>query len=409
MAAVGISSSAIAEFHPGKITHCPGRPDLVYVPNRLDSSDYSGDVLWRQPDTVQLSEANERRAVASPTGEATAGPGLSKGHIRPRPSSAEHTHLEIWHGAGAIKIVRPAPAVGSEPVARGEIAGFSRKSRKRMMDTLAKVRMGDDVELPLFVTLTFPDWVPDPEAALRAFDVWVRRLERRFGRGGDGLESSGVGVIWRKDVQIRKSGEVSKDKWVPHYHLLVWGASKRMPYEAEQGEWVTMAQGEDGGWVETVLVSDGKGGKVVGQRSEISPGADDRLIEWVSRSWYDVVGSGDVRHYRAGTNVQTARTPQGVRSYLAKYMAKPDEQGVLGSPYCLGRWWGVRGRKWLPWGRREVVRCTPEQAAKIVRVARRYMRSKSGRCVKMARGSFMLYINSSDQWVKYVNEVLKST
>jgi hypothetical protein len=66
--------------------------------------------------------------------------------------------------------------------------------------------------------------------------------------------------------------------------------------------------------------------------------------DWLSRSWYEVVGSGDPRHLAAGTNVQLAHSHRGVLSYAAKYCAKaeqlpPDWQGGV------GRWWGVYRRK----------------------------------------------------------------
>lgn len=68
--------------------------------------------------------------------------------------------------------------------------------------------------------------------------------------------------------------------------------------------------------------------------------------QWVSESWYEVVGSGDARHLAVGTNVQLARSHRGVIAYAAKYTAKrqelPDDwqDGV-------GRWWGVFNRERL--------------------------------------------------------------
>jgi len=65
---------------------------------------------------------------------------------------------------------------------------------------------------------------------------------------------------------------------------------------------------------------------------------------WLSQSWYEVVGSRDERHLRAGTQVQPVRSHRGVLSYAAKYTAKreqlPDDwQGGV------GRWWGMYGRE----------------------------------------------------------------
>jgi hypothetical protein len=75
--------------------------------------------------------------------------------------------------------------------------------------------------------------------------------------------------------------------------------------------------------------------------------------EWLSSSWYEVVGSNDPRHLAAGTNVQQARSHRGVVAYASKYVAKAEklpESWVDG----VGRWWGVFNRaalciEWRTW------------------------------------------------------------
>jgi len=68
--------------------------------------------------------------------------------------------------------------------------------------------------------------------------------------------------------------------------------------------------------------------------------------DWLSQSWYEVVGSGDPKHLDAGTQVQLARSHRGVVAYAAKYTAKAQrlpaswQEGV-------GRWWGVFNRRGL--------------------------------------------------------------
>lgn len=75
----------------------------------------------------------------------------------------------------------------------------------------------------------------------------------------------------------------------------------------------------------------------------LTVGAPFLAKEWLSRSWYEVVGSHDQRHLSAGTNVQLARSHRGVVAYAAKYVAKHQalptdwQDGV-------GRWWGVFNR-----------------------------------------------------------------
>lgn len=66
--------------------------------------------------------------------------------------------------------------------------------------------------------------------------------------------------------------------------------------------------------------------------------------EWLSRTWYEVVGTGDERHLTAGTQVAQAQSHRGVLSYAAKYVSKAQ---ALPSSWQggVGRWWGVFGRK----------------------------------------------------------------
>ena len=280
---------------------------------------------------------------------------------------------------------------------RGTVAEFSRKSRQRMMATTNKIRMDAEKGLPVFTTNTFPDRVPEPKEVLRMWEVFWKKVERRF---------PGVAMIWRKELQGRKSGEISVGLWVPHYHGLIWNRPLSMEYEEEHGEWVTVERKEDGCWVETVYAKDASGAKVVARVNSIAAGAGDRFIEWYSRTWYEVVGSGDLRNYDAGTRVEKLREPNGVRFYVSKYVAKVDEEGVLKSAHCLGRWRGVKGWRFIPWGERVVFECTRGQASKLMRLARRYVRSITGRKYHFSRITMNVFINNSAQWMRLVAYVL---
>lgn len=66
----------------------------------------------------------------------------------------------------------------------------------------------------------------------------------------------------------------------------------------------------------------------------------------VARSWYDIVGSGDERHYRAGTRVEELRSGRrGMCKYASKYAAKQDQKGVPSGYENVGRFWGVCGNR----------------------------------------------------------------
>ena len=67
--------------------------------------------------------------------------------------------------------------------------------------------------------------------------------------------------------------------------------------------------------------------------------------EWLSRAWYEVVGSGDERHKRAGTQVARVLSYKKAIAYAAKYVAKVSTND---DPQYVGRYWGVLSRRALP-------------------------------------------------------------
>lgn len=157
---------------------------------------------------------------------------------------------------------------------RGEVSGFSRKSRRRLLNLVNQIKR-KSLESALFITLTYPSEYPDVEDAKTHLDTFVKRLKRR---------SNGCSVIWR--IELQKRG-------APHFHLIVLGVR---------------------------FVSK----------------------DWLSQAWYEIVGSGDLRHLRAGTNVSRVRHFRQMISYASKYVAK------LGEDDIPGRQWGVYGRNCLP-------------------------------------------------------------
>jgi len=95
-------------------------------------------------------------------------------------------------------------------------------------------------------------------------------------------------------------------------------------------------------------------------------------IEWLSRTWYEVVGSGDERHLRAGTQVQQVASWRRVIGYAAKYLAKEAADLPAEWRAGVGRWWGVHQRQNAP---REAMEVALEGAAffKVRRVLRRFI------------------------------------
>lgn len=221
---------------------------------------------------------------------------------------------------------------------RGEINKFSRASRKRMLDTLCKLRAS--AGLPQFATLTYPGEFPhDSQVWKLHLDLFGKRLVRAY---------PGASAVWKLEPQARSA---------PHYHLIIYGVPFSQSF---------------------------------------------RL--WLSRTWYEVVGSGDERHLRAGTNVQPARSLQGVKAYASKrYMGKElSEDDLKGHAEKVsgwaspGRFWGVLNRSALPVGKRFMVKIPLKDAAavKVVRSARLVYQHKTGRHVVSGASAITLYVSA---------------
>lgn len=114
-------------------------------------------------------------------------------------------HICTWLGGGlvqasATKTITAQKGGGK----RGKITLFSRASRRRLMQTIAKTKKS---ALPVFITLTYPgEWSKDAKRWKRDLRVFWMRLERRFPH---------ISAVWKLEFQKRGA---------PHYHLLVWGA-----------------------------------------------------------------------------------------------------------------------------------------------------------------------------------------
>lgn len=157
---------------------------------------------------------------------------------------------------------------------------------------------------PLFAHLTYPGEFSRDPAR------WKRDLRCLSARIHRKFPHSSL--VWRLEFQARQA---------PHYHLFVWG----VPFSRE-------------------------------------------VQLWLSRCWYEVVGSGDERHLRAGTTLQVVRSWRGAMSYASKYLCKSEQAAHEG----VGRWWGVCSREQVPWGELVIYQLTAREAARVVRLFRRF-------------------------------------
>jgi hypothetical protein len=113
----------------------------------------------------------------------------------------------------------------------------------------------------------------------------------------------------------------------------------------------------------------------------------ERLTKWLSRAWYEAVGSGDESHLRAGTSVDLDQSLKGsdalrLALYFAGYSTRKDKEyqhkvpaeGWVDENGSTGRFWGYFGVKPA-----EVeVRITPEELAEVKRLLRARERCQRG-------------------------------
>jgi hypothetical protein len=244
------------------------------------------------------------RSAAEASTETQSTPCLSP-HISP--------HVEYRTGARVLKAHRGGAKDklfgGGQ---RGEIKGFSDESRRRLMLTIQSIRT--DAELPLFITLTYPQSFPDARSSKVHLDTFCKRVKRAF---------PNVGLIWKLEPQQRLA---------PHYHMMLWGWNV-----GDNQNWVPQA------WY------------------EIAGGGDPKHLHWH-------MGALGNQHC-----VQQVRTWNGVTSYASKYLGKTFQvEGWEG----VGRYWGVINRDNIPFGELVQQEVTREKAIEIMRCQRRFAHRK---------------------------------
>jgi hypothetical protein len=176
-----------------------------------------------------------------------------------------------------VVVRREGAAPPLEETERGAITEFSAASRKR----LAFVASNTPIVFTAMVTLTYPAEYPRDGAQVKrdlgAFLDYVRRVY------------DGPPYLWFLEFQKRGA---------PHVHMLLDIA------------WPT------------------------------DPDAVKRLRVGVAAAWYRIVGSGDDRHFRAGTRTEKLRSPEGGARYAVKYAMKMRQKAVPPDYWHCGRFWG---------------------------------------------------------------------
>lgn len=295
--------------------------------------------------TSNYEKINLTTGEYMPGVQARAGGAPSAGELPARALSNAHIRpfVEFYEGSSILRSSRAAKMEAVGGGKRGSVKGFSRNSRLRLMYLIGAIRR--DAELPDFVTLTYPDAFPSVERAKRDLKIFLQRFKRAYPEAG---------AIWKLEPQQRGA---------PHYHLLVWGCE----------------------------TSD--------------------LQKWTVENWYQIAGGGDINHYlfHAGALkgsrpcVSKVRSWRGVWSYASKYLGKTFDVAEWGQTWT-GRFWGVIGRTFIPFGAKRQIMLPIRAVVDIMRFQRRFSGIRSRRTFVNSLTTFC----DADQWVEKLSLDLHS-
>lgn len=197
---------------------------------------------------------------------------------------------------------------------RGKIEFLSGASRRR----LALIAGNSPVTFRSFVTVSYPAQFPcDGKLVKKHLKALLEALRRRCGA----LE-----YLWFLEFQRRGA---------PHLHIFT-----------------------DHALPEPLSIMTRKCGRT---------GKDCRVHwpsqDWISSRWYEIVGSGDERHLRAGSAWEVVEKPDGAARYVAKESYKTFQKQVPKDFQNVGRFWGVSRNVTPPEG--ELVHASKDQMQAI--------------------------------------------
>jgi hypothetical protein len=93
--------------------------------------------------------------------------------------------------------------------------------------------------------------------------------------------------------------------------------------------------------------------------------------EWVSKTWFEIVGSGDLKHLHSGTRVTAVYgRDKGISYMLREYGAKKEQKEVPPGFQNVGRFWGTSRGLVVP--SRETMLAISPESVQLVRTLRRY-------------------------------------
>lgn len=295
---------------------------------------------------------------------------------------------------------------------RGAVHGFSRESRRRLLEKVAEIDFKAMTKrtAAIFITLTYPAQWPDMKTSKRHLKAFLERIDRRFDIFNDkGEKTRGVTGIWRVDYQKRGA---------PHYHFVFWNLPfwhkeevERIWQEIIGARAFTRIEMVDSykkalHYVAKVIAYVAKEDKKPSPvRGEGSAGRDPRPGEGPGAFGSEADGGfNNVAYQHDDTSPQPIGAPDYPESmdmpegYVYNETSEQIEKIVENEPW-QGRIWGIIGRKFLLMGEFEHVKLEMGQwFYDLKRCARQvYTGIITGQA--SARYGFTLFVEDPYQWI----------
>lgn len=174
---------------------------------------------------------------------------------------------------------------------RGKIEELSYKSRQRLAFTAANTL----TNFRSMFTFTYPEkWENDGRRVKRDLNSILTDLRRAP------FLASKLEYLWFLEFQKRGA---------PHFHILT---NQEVP----------------------------KPRAILRRKGKVAGETNLEALGWISERWYSIVGSGDEKHFRAGSAFESIRKQDGAARYVVKYAYKTEQKSVPDAYQNVGRFWG---------------------------------------------------------------------
>lgn len=256
-------------------------------------------------------------------------------------------YCEAQGGLFHARLHFPSRQSKGTPSPRGPIHEFSRRSRKRLLDSVRRLSPSAR-DGWVFLTLTYPAEYPTAKQSKRHLAAFFKRLGRRY---------PDAGAVWGLEFQ---------DRGAPHYHVILYGLPF-VPKALIQSMW----------------------GDVIGFERPFT------RIEYLR----SVRGAVSYASKYLGKPRGLPESGEGGLDYVP-YSAVAEDDGRP------GRFWGMWQGENLPWGEACEVTFKGDEALQAFYRLRRLARRAWRRTARGRHQGFTLWRDYPEEWLTYIRRLV---